>query len=165
MSSSLGEYGRGEAVGDLELLTDMPQPGTVYAVRDTELARIPLHLLNVLSSQFPQVQLETIRPISRGTSTSANACSYSLVLVWCLSQVTVHVTRQIANRVKEHSSVGQGQVKHREIRTVALIPSDPATPMELFATALHAALQRHGPAKLLTSAGVTHALGKNGSPQ
>lgn len=54
--NSLGEFSRGEAVGDLELLTDTPQQDTLHAVRDTELARIPFQLFNVLAAQFPQVR-------------------------------------------------------------------------------------------------------------
>ena len=56
----VGEFGRGEAVGDLELLTDTPLEHTVHAVRDTEVARIPFQLFNVLAAHYPQVRLSCV---------------------------------------------------------------------------------------------------------
>ena len=53
-------------------------------------------------------------------------------------------------------------VRQREIRTVALIPSDSSLALEGYARPLHAALEEYGPCKLLTNASVIEALGKNG---
>jgi lysophospholipid hydrolase len=36
------EYGRGESVGELELLTGSRRVMSVHAIRDTELAKLPV---------------------------------------------------------------------------------------------------------------------------
>jgi lysophospholipid hydrolase len=41
-----GEYGQGESVGELEVLTNTPRTSLVYAIRDTELARMPKTLFS-----------------------------------------------------------------------------------------------------------------------
>ncbi|KAL4238128.1 Neuropathy target esterase [Mactra antiquata] len=51
----VGEYGRGELVGIVEVLTQQERVTTAIAVRDTELAKIPSELLNVIKRKFHQV--------------------------------------------------------------------------------------------------------------
>lgn len=48
-----GEYGNGQSVGELEVLTDMTRPSTLHAVRETELARFPKQLFQSLASEHP----------------------------------------------------------------------------------------------------------------
>lgn len=48
-----GEYGNGESVGELEVLTDMLRPSTLHAVRETELARFPKQLFQSLALEYP----------------------------------------------------------------------------------------------------------------
>jgi len=58
----VGEYGRGELVGLVEVLTQTDRATTMMAVRDTELAQIPDDLLNHIKRRYPQV---SIRSLSR----------------------------------------------------------------------------------------------------
>ncbi|KAL3171621.1 hypothetical protein MRX96_013813 [Rhipicephalus microplus] len=51
----VGEYGRGDLVGVVELLTGAKRATTVMAVRDTELAKLPEGLLNVIKIKYPVV--------------------------------------------------------------------------------------------------------------
>jgi lysophospholipid hydrolase len=51
----VGEYGRGELVGLVEVLTQTDRSTTMMAVRDTELAQIPDELLHTIKRKFPQV--------------------------------------------------------------------------------------------------------------
>ncbi|XP_064458537.1 neuropathy target esterase sws-like isoform X1 [Ornithodoros turicata] len=51
----VGEYGRGDLVGLVELLTGAKRATTVMAVRDTELAKLPEGLLNVIKIKYPVV--------------------------------------------------------------------------------------------------------------
>ena len=39
-----GEHGQGESVGELESITGATRPSTVHAIRDSELARMPMTL-------------------------------------------------------------------------------------------------------------------------
>jgi len=55
----IGEYGRGELVGLVEVLTQTDRATTMMAVRDTELAQIPDELLNHIKRRYPQVSIES----------------------------------------------------------------------------------------------------------
>ncbi|KAK6196270.1 hypothetical protein SNE40_001523 [Patella caerulea] len=51
----VGEYGRGELVGIVEVLTQTERATTAFAVRDTEIAKLPSELLNVIKRKYPQI--------------------------------------------------------------------------------------------------------------
>ncbi|KAK2183715.1 hypothetical protein NP493_298g00000 [Ridgeia piscesae] len=57
----VGEYGRGELVGLVEVITQTERATTMMAVRDTELAQIPDGLLNLIKRLHPQVVTRLIR--------------------------------------------------------------------------------------------------------
>lgn len=56
-----GEYGRGELVGIVEMVTSTPRATTVMAVRDSELARLPEGLFNVIKLRYPIVVTRLIK--------------------------------------------------------------------------------------------------------
>jgi lysophospholipid hydrolase len=45
----VAEYGQGDTVGELDVITNAPRRTTLHAIRDTELARMPLTLFNAIS--------------------------------------------------------------------------------------------------------------------
>jgi lysophospholipid hydrolase len=45
----LGEYGQGDIVGELDVITNTKRSHKLHAIRDTELVRIPLTLFNAIS--------------------------------------------------------------------------------------------------------------------
>lgn len=47
--SIVGEYGQGDTIGELDVITHTRRSSTVHAIRDTELVRIPLTLFNAIS--------------------------------------------------------------------------------------------------------------------
>lgn len=49
--SILGEYGQGDTVGELDVITGSPRRNTLHAIRDTELIRMPQTLFNAISSR------------------------------------------------------------------------------------------------------------------
>jgi len=49
--SVIGEYGQGEAVGELDAITGTSRKTTVHAIRDTELIRLPQTLFNAVSAR------------------------------------------------------------------------------------------------------------------
>lgn len=55
------EYGIGESVGELDILTESTQSRIIYAIRETEIAIIPKSLFYTLSLSYP----DTILPLSR----------------------------------------------------------------------------------------------------
>lgn len=50
------EFGRGDVLGMMEVLTKKPRATTVLAVRFSQLARVPEGLLNFIKMQYPQVK-------------------------------------------------------------------------------------------------------------
>jgi len=60
----VGEYGRGESVGELEVLTEQKRPSTLHAIRDTELARFPKTLFNTLALEHPRVSMQIYKMIA-----------------------------------------------------------------------------------------------------
>ncbi|XP_030755536.1 neuropathy target esterase sws isoform X3 [Sitophilus oryzae] len=51
----VGEYGKGDLVGVVEMVTQTKRSTTVIAVRDSELAKLPEGLFNVIKLKFPIV--------------------------------------------------------------------------------------------------------------
>jgi lysophospholipid hydrolase len=47
----LAEYGQGDAVGELDVITNAPRTTTMHAIRDSELIRMPQTLFNAISSR------------------------------------------------------------------------------------------------------------------
>lgn len=60
----LGEFGQGESVGELDCITATNRPSTLHAIRDSELARMPLTLFNAISVRHPLVTIQISRIIA-----------------------------------------------------------------------------------------------------
>ncbi|KAF2761062.1 patatin-like serine hydrolase [Pseudovirgaria hyperparasitica] len=54
----IGEYGQGDSVGELEVLTESRRPGSLHAIRDTELAKFPKTLFNSLALEHPGITIK-----------------------------------------------------------------------------------------------------------
>ena len=65
----VGEYGRGESVGELEVLTDQKRGSTLHAIRDTELARFPKTLFNTLALEHPRISMQIYKMIANRMKT------------------------------------------------------------------------------------------------
>ncbi|KAI1290330.1 Neuropathy target esterase sws [Halotydeus destructor] len=57
----IGEYGKGDLVGIVEVLTQTERSTTIMAVRDTELAKLPIGLLDVIKIKYPVVVTRLIQ--------------------------------------------------------------------------------------------------------
>ena len=60
----IGEYGQGESVGELEVMTESVRPATLHAIRDTELARFPKTLFNSLAQEHPGITIKISKIIA-----------------------------------------------------------------------------------------------------
>ncbi|KAK9235170.1 hypothetical protein V1525DRAFT_410722 [Lipomyces kononenkoae] len=60
----VGEYGHGDSVGELEVLTSSKRPTTLHAVRDTEVVRFPRMLFESLSMRHPTITIQISRIIA-----------------------------------------------------------------------------------------------------
>ncbi|KKA22309.1 Lysophospholipase [Rasamsonia emersonii CBS 393.64] len=61
----LGEYGQGESVGELEVMTESTRPATLHAIRDTELAKFPRTLFNSLAQEHPGITIQISKLIAQ----------------------------------------------------------------------------------------------------
>lgn len=55
----VGEYGQGDSVGELDVITSSKRRNTVHAIRDTELIRMPQTLFNAISARYIILVLES----------------------------------------------------------------------------------------------------------
>ena len=60
-----GEYGQGESIGELEVMTESTRPATLHAVRDTELAKLPRSLFNSLAQEHPSITIQISKLIAQ----------------------------------------------------------------------------------------------------
>lgn len=63
--SVTGEYGQGESVGELEVMTESVRPTTLHAIRDTELAKFPKTLFNSLALEHPGITIKISKIIAQ----------------------------------------------------------------------------------------------------
>ena len=61
----VGEYGQGESVGELEVMTESKRPATLHAIRDTELAKFPKSLFNSLALEHPGITIKISKIIAQ----------------------------------------------------------------------------------------------------
>lgn len=60
---TVGDYGQGSTLGELETMSGEKYDGSVIAVRDTELSRFPKSLVECLARQHPSVTFEMSRMV------------------------------------------------------------------------------------------------------
>ncbi|EGC45394.1 patatin-like phospholipase domain-containing protein [Histoplasma capsulatum var. duboisii H88] len=63
--SVMGEYGQGDSVGELEVMTESSRPATLHAIRDTELAKFPRTLFNSLAQEHPSIAIQISKLIAQ----------------------------------------------------------------------------------------------------
>ncbi|KAL8786232.1 MAG: hypothetical protein Q9213_002921 [Squamulea squamosa] len=61
----VGEYGQGESVGELEVMTESRRPATLHAIRDTEVAKFPKSLFNSLALEHPGITIKISKIIAQ----------------------------------------------------------------------------------------------------
>ena len=60
-NKNVHEYGQGESIGEIEVLTRTQRVSTVHAVRDTELACMPQSLFHSLALKYPEITIHISR--------------------------------------------------------------------------------------------------------
>ena len=58
------EYGQGDSIGELDVITAAPRPDTLHAIRDSELVRIPGALFDAISIKHPVTTIQFLRLIA-----------------------------------------------------------------------------------------------------
>ncbi|KAG1051266.1 hypothetical protein G6F43_006518 [Rhizopus delemar] len=161
----LGEFGHGDSVGELEVLTGVPTSATLHAIRDTELARMPKTLFNALALRHPEITLQISRMIAFR--------SLQLVMHRNNDMQNPNVLRinSKADASAAIASITDGNPKvypelygrnNVNLKTIGIIPVNSTVPVTEFAESLKSALIHSVGATcvLLNSATVTTIMGK-----
>ncbi|KAG5456114.1 MAG: hypothetical protein BJ554DRAFT_4239, partial [Olpidium bornovanus] len=125
----VAEYGQGDSVGELEVLTDSPRPSTLHAIRDTEIAKMPKTLFNALSLRHPEITLQISRMIALRSRDQQRAPNRNLRLP---------SSSAAANPSSFSSNLNNNN--NYNLKTVGILPVNAAVPIGEFAKRLKEAL-------------------------
>lgn len=121
----IGEYGQGESVGELEVMTESARPATLHAIRDTELAKFPKTLFNSLAQEHPGITIKISKIIA--------------------SRMRALVEDPVFIQGKEVTSAKNNKVSSTvNLRTVAILPVTAGVPVVEFGSRLMNALTQIG---------------------
>ena len=129
----VGEFGQGESVGELEVLTESKRPATLHAIRDTELAKFPRSLFNSLAQEHPNITIQISKLIAQRMR--------ALIEDPTFDKSTDR--KSIATRSNVNSSVN--------LRTVAVLPVGAGVPVVEFGSRLQTAFNQIGVSNGITS--------------
>ena len=135
------EFGQGESIGELEVLTESSRPGTLHAIRDTELVKFPRTLFNSLAQEHPNITIKISKIIASRMRSAFDDPSKFMV-------------KDDGNRTFA-SFKGSSNVN---LRTVAILPVTSGVPVVEFGTRLMSALAQVGPPNGATSLNQTAIL-------
>jgi lysophospholipid hydrolase len=124
--SVLGEYGQGDSVGELEVLTDTTRPASLHAIRDSELAKIPKMLFNSLAQEHPAITMKISRILAR--------------------RMRALMDTPLIDMAKDKVAIGGAKNPSSivNLRTVAIMPIASGVPVAEFASRLVNALTQIG---------------------
>ncbi|KAI2618866.1 lysophospholipase NTE1 [Hypoxylon sp. NC1633] len=140
------EFGQGDSVGELEVMTESSRSGTLHAIRDTELVKFPRTLFNSLAQEHPNITIKISKIIA----------SRMRLLVDDPSNLTAKEGTSGASINKISSTLN--------IRTVAILPVRSGIPVVEFGNRLMNALAQVGTpngATSLNQAAILGHLGKH----
>ncbi|PNS20802.1 Lysophospholipase NTE1 [Sphaceloma murrayae] len=136
----IGEYGQGDSVGELEVLTESTRPGTLHAIRDTELAKFPKSLFNSLALEHPGITIKISKIIAN---------RMRAVVQNPMSDIGLSSNR---------SAVQESPTSTTNLRTVAILPVTAGVPVVEFGHRLLNALNQIGTVNGITTLNQTAIL-------
>lgn len=134
----IGEYGKGDLIGIVEMITESPRTTTVMAVRDSELAKLPEGLFNAIKLKYPVVVTQ---------------------LISLLGHRLLGSMRSTAT-LKSNMPLDSSPVKH-SFSTVAILPITDDVPLTAFTYELYHSLSAICPVARMTADVVRKTLGMN----
>ncbi|KAG5949181.1 phosphatidylcholine and lysophosphatidylcholine phospholipase [Claviceps sorghi] len=144
--TSLAEFGQGESVGELEVLTETVRPGTLHAIRDTELVKFPRTLFNSLAQEHPNITIKISKIIASRM------------------RAAVDEPPKNGSQVIRYGAANHPRKSAMNLRTVAILPVTAGVPVVEFGNRLMNALAQVGPpngATCLHQAAILNHLGKH----
>ncbi|KAI4459957.1 hypothetical protein MML48_6g00010887 [Holotrichia oblita] len=135
----VAEYGKGDLVGIVEMVTHTKRSTTVIAVRDSELAKLPEGLFNAIKLRFPIVVTRLI-----------NLLGHRILGSW--QKPSLNVSSGKNSRVDSRPS-------QSNFSTVAIVPVSDDVPLTAFTYELYHCLSGIGSTLRLTSDVIRKTLG------
>jgi lysophospholipid hydrolase len=160
----LEEFGQGDSVGELEVLTDTPRPYTLHAIRDTELIKLPNTLFNALALKDPRVTIRISRIIAEKSSQRHKLTPFGKVnLNRSSSDLDMSSAAKGAGPHAAPYSAQNAPISNMNLRSVAILPMNALVPVTEFAYNLRDSLESHVHASttLLNQDRVFSVLGKH----
>lgn len=142
----IGEYGQGDSVGELDVITSSPRQKTLHAIRDSELVRMPMTLFNAVAVRHPQIAIQISRIIGRRVRQEVinrNAAAHTL-----------------RTQIPGLPDLGRNNAN---LKTVAIVPVTREVPIVEFANKLQTAFEDTigGPTAFLNQSSVMSVLGRH----
>ncbi|SCV02640.1 LAMI_0H01442g1_1 [Lachancea mirantina] len=143
---TVGECAQGQSVGEVEVLTAINRLASVVALRETELARIPRTLFELLALEHPSIMIRVSRLVARKILQQQNATETTL-------QNSSNDTRYDFNLLIPPSETLKGstidnkrtgQASGRTYRTISILPIAQGVAVGDFASRLVTALKQVG---------------------
>ncbi|XP_011863484.1 PREDICTED: neuropathy target esterase sws isoform X1 [Vollenhovia emeryi] len=139
----VAEYGKGDLVGIVEMVTQTPRSTTVMAVRDSELAKLPEGLFNVIKLRYPIVVTRLI-----------NLLGHRILGSWQQPHA-----KNGSNDTQRAAATVDARPAQINFSTVAIVPVSDDVPLTAFTYELYHSLCAIGPCLRLTSDVVRKTLG------
>ncbi|KIW28450.1 lysophospholipase nte1 [Cladophialophora immunda] len=121
-----GEYGQGESIGELEVMTDGTRPATLHAIRDTELAKFPRSLFNSLAQEHPNITIQISKLIAQRM------------------RALVEAPMTEKGQERKRAALSDSSTSTLNLRTIAVLPVTAGVPVVEFGNRLLAALSQTG---------------------
>ncbi|KAF6844480.1 patatin-like serine [Colletotrichum musicola] len=140
------EFGQGESVGELEVLTESVRPGTLHAIRQTELVKFPRTLFNSLAQEHPNITIKI-----------------SKIIASRMRNLVDDPSQLLSKEAGGGNPISKGS-SSLNLRTVAVLPVTSGVPVIDFGNRLMNALAQVGPANGATSlnqSAILNHLGKH----
>ena len=144
--SVVGEFGQGESVGELEVMTESIRPTTLHAIRDTELAKFPKTLFNSLALEHPGITIKISKIIAQRMRALIEDPYFE------------------KGKDKANSAVNKNATSTLNLRTIAILPVTAGVPVVEFGSRLLTALSQIGVVNGVTSlnqAAILNHLGRH----
>lgn len=135
----VGEYGKGDLIGIVEMITESQRTTTVMAVRDSELAKLPEGLFNAIKLKYPVVVTQLISLLGHRLLGSMKNASFTQ---------------------KSSVPIDSSPVRHK-FSTIAILPVSEDVPTTAFTYELFHSLSSICPTARLTADVVRKTLGMN----
>lgn len=144
----VAEYGKGDLIGVVEMVTQTKRSTTVIAVRDSELAKLPEGLFNAIKLRFPIVVTRLI-----------NLLGHRILGTW--KNPTLTPTNIVNSSAAATAAAAAVDSRPSQINfsTVAIVAASDDVPLTAFTYELYHCLCAIGPTLRLTSDVIRKTLG------